>query len=102
MGNSCSFLPVLQSRAGVVVIAATNRPDHVDSALLRPGRFDRLLYVPRPDALARTAIFAVHTKATPLAADVDLNVSLYTLYVLLYSPMVFSWYFWYLLQLCQK
>ena len=63
-----------QSRAGVVVIAATNRPDLLDSALLRPGRFDRLLHVPRPDAAARAAIFAVHTKRTPLAADVDLQV----------------------------
>ncbi len=63
-----------QSRAGVVVIAATNRPDLVDPALLRPGRFDRLLHVPRPDAAARAAVLAVLTRRTPLAPDVDLQV----------------------------
>lgn len=63
-----------QARVGVVVIGATNRPDHVDMALLRPGRFDRLLYVPPPDADARQAILAVHTRHTPLAHDVSLQV----------------------------
>ena len=63
-----------QSRAGVVVIAATNRPDLVDPALLRPGRFDRLLHVPRPDAAARAAVLAVLTRRTPLAPGVDLQV----------------------------
>lgn len=63
-----------QARVGVVVVAATNRPDCVDSALLRPGRFDRLLYVPPPDSAARQAILAVHTRKTPLAVDVSLQV----------------------------
>ena len=57
----------------VVVIAATNRPDIVDPALLRPGRFDRVIYVPPPDKKARLEIFKVHTRKTPLAPDVDLE-----------------------------
>ncbi|ABN70219.1 AAA family ATPase, CDC48 subfamily [Staphylothermus marinus F1] len=57
----------------VVVIAATNRPDILDPALLRPGRFDRLIYVPPPDFKARIEIFKVHTKKMPLAPDVDLE-----------------------------
>ena len=57
----------------VVVIAATNRPDMVDPALLRPGRFDRMLYSPIPDRDARELIFKVHTKTMPLASEVDLN-----------------------------
>jgi transitional endoplasmic reticulum ATPase len=67
-----SRLFLLQPRLGVVVLAATNRPDKVDPALLRPGRFDRLLLVPPPDAAARQEILRVHTRNTPLAADVDL------------------------------
>ncbi|MET1159863.1 MAG: CDC48 family AAA ATPase [Thermoprotei archaeon] len=55
----------------VVVIAATNRPDILDPALLRPGRFDRLIYVPPPDFKARLEIFKVHTRKMPLADDVD-------------------------------
>ena len=62
----------MQARNGVVVLAATNRPDRLDSALLRPGRFDRLLFVPLPDAAGREAILRVHTRATPLDNDVDL------------------------------
>jgi transitional endoplasmic reticulum ATPase len=62
-----------QPRLGVVVLAATNRPDKVDPALLRPGRFDRLLLVPPPDAAARQEILKVHTRDTPLADDVDLS-----------------------------
>lgn len=62
-----------QARAGVVVLAATNRPDRVDAALLRPGRFDRLLHVPLPDAAGREAILRIHTRCTPLAANVDLS-----------------------------
>ena len=57
----------------VVVIGATNRPDIVDPALLRPGRFDRLIYVQPPDFKARIEIFKVHTKRMPLAPDVDLE-----------------------------
>src|SRR2546422_1277600 len=57
----------------VVIIAATNRPDIVDPALLRPGRFDRMLLVPPPDLEARKQIFRIHTKKTPLADDVKLD-----------------------------
>ena len=63
----------LQPRLGVVVLAATNRPDKVDLALLRPGRFDRLLFVPPPDVSAREEILKVHLKKTPLAQDVGLG-----------------------------
>ncbi|UNQ72689.1 CDC48 family AAA ATPase [Infirmifilum sp. NZ] len=62
----------LERLEGVVVIAATNRPDIIDPALLRPGRFDRLIYVPPPDEKARLEIFKVHTRRMPLAEDVDL------------------------------
>jgi transitional endoplasmic reticulum ATPase len=56
----------------IVVIAATNRPDMVDSAVLRPGRFDRLIYVSEPDEKSRLQIFKIYTKGMPLAKDVDL------------------------------
>jgi transitional endoplasmic reticulum ATPase len=56
----------LEDLKGVVVLAATNRPDMVDSALLRPGRFDRLLYIPTPDEHTRLEIFRIHTKDMPL------------------------------------
>jgi ATP-dependent 26S proteasome regulatory subunit len=59
----------------VVVLGATNRPDRVDPALLRPGRFDRLLHVPPPDAAGRAAVLAVHTRAMPIGPDVDLQVA---------------------------
>jgi len=58
---------------GVVIIAATNRPDMVDPALLRAGRFDRHIYIPPPDAETRRKIFEVHTRKMPLAEDVDLG-----------------------------
>ncbi|RLF18102.1 MAG: AAA family ATPase, partial [Thermoprotei archaeon] len=54
-------------------IGATNRPDILDPALLRPGRFDRLIYVPPPDYKARMDILRVHTRRVPLAEDVDLG-----------------------------
>jgi transitional endoplasmic reticulum ATPase len=57
----------------IVVIAATNRPDIVDPAVIRPGRFDRLVYVPEPDEKSRLQIFNLYTKNMPLAKDVDLN-----------------------------
>ena len=63
----------LEELRNVVIIAATNRPDIVDPALLRPGRFDRLLLVPPPDLEARKQIFRIHTKKTPLAEDVKLD-----------------------------
>ena len=63
----------LESLHNVVVIAATNRPDMLDSALLRPGRFDRLVKIGAPDLEARKQILKVHAKNKPLAADVDLD-----------------------------
>ncbi|HVN49076.1 MAG TPA: ATP-dependent zinc metalloprotease FtsH [Bacteroidota bacterium] len=59
---------------GVIIIAATNRPDVLDPALLRPGRFDRQIVVDRPDVKGREGIFKVHTKKIPLADDVRLDV----------------------------
>ena len=58
----------------VVIIAATNRPDIIDPAVLRPGRFDRLIYVPEPDEKARLEIFKLYTKDMPLETDVNLDV----------------------------
>ena len=63
-----------ESNAGVILIAATNRPDVLDPALLRPGRFDRRIVVNPPDVRGREGIFEVHTKEIPLASDVDLAV----------------------------
>ena len=59
---------------GVIIIAATNRPDVLDSALLRPGRFDRQIYVDLPDLVGREQILRVHAKKIPLSDDVNLNV----------------------------
>ncbi len=59
---------------GVIILAATNRPDVLDTALLRPGRFDRQIVVDRPDVRGREGILRVHTKNIPLADDVDLSV----------------------------
>ncbi len=63
----------LQSLHNVVVIAATNRPDMLDPALLRPGRFDRLVRIPTPDLEGRKQILRIHTAKKPLAGDVDLD-----------------------------
>ena len=63
----------LEELRGVVVIGATNRPDMLDPALLRPGRFDRLLLVSPPDKKGRLEIFKIHTKNMPLAKDVKLE-----------------------------
>ncbi|RJQ18130.1 AAA family ATPase [Candidatus Woesearchaeota archaeon] len=63
----------LEDLNDVVVVAATNRPDMVDSALLRPGRFDRIILTPVPDTKSREEIFKVHTKNMPLAKDVDVK-----------------------------
>ena len=57
----------------VLIVAATNRPDAIDEALLRPGRIDRIIYVPPPDVVARLQILRVHTRTSPLADDVDLE-----------------------------
>ncbi|HET7373995.1 MAG TPA: ATP-dependent zinc metalloprotease FtsH [Gemmatimonadaceae bacterium] len=61
------------SREGIIVLAATNQPDVLDKALLRPGRFDRRVVVNLPDRNGREAILKVHTRTVPLAPDVDLN-----------------------------
>jgi cell division protease FtsH len=61
------------SRQGVIVLAATNRPDVLDQALLRPGRFDRRVTVQPPDKIGREKILKVHTRGVPLATDVDLK-----------------------------
>jgi len=63
----------LEVLSNVIIIAATNRPDIIDPALLRPGRFDRLLYVPPPDKEARIQILNIHTSKKPLAEDVKLD-----------------------------
>lgn len=63
-----------EQNTGVIIIAATNRPDVLDPALLRPGRFDRLVVVDRPDVKGREGIFRVHTKNIPLAEDVKLDI----------------------------
>ena len=63
-----------ESNDGVILIAATNRPDVLDPALLRPGRFDRRIVVPIPDIRGREGILKVHTRKTPLNGDVDLSV----------------------------
>ncbi|MCK5003647.1 MAG: ATP-dependent zinc metalloprotease FtsH [Candidatus Aminicenantes bacterium] len=62
------------ANVGVIIIAATNRPDILDSALLRPGRFDRRILVSSPDVKGREEIFKVHTKNTPIAKDVNIKV----------------------------
>ncbi len=63
----------LEELRGVVVIAATNRPDIIDPALLRPGRFDKLLYVPPPDFEARKEILKIHLNKKPLAEDINID-----------------------------
>ena len=63
----------LEDLRDVIVIAATNRPDIIDPALLRPGRFDRLIYIPPPDKEARKEIFRIHTRKKPLADDVNID-----------------------------
>src|SRR5260221_395321 len=63
-----------EANEGIIIIAATNRPDVLDPALLRPGRFDRQIVVPNPDVLGREKILRVHMKKVPLAPDVDPKV----------------------------
>lgn len=63
-----------EENEGVIIVAATNRPDVLDPALLRPGRFDRQVEVPNPDVNGREQILKVHSEKVPLAADVDLGV----------------------------
>ncbi len=63
-----------ESNEGVIIVAATNRPDVLDPAILRPGRFDRRIVVNRPDVRGREAILAIHTRRVPLSPDVDLEI----------------------------
>ncbi|KAF9353075.1 hypothetical protein BGX26_009135 [Mortierella sp. AD094] len=63
----------VENAAGVLIVAATNRVDLIDKALLRPGRFDRVVYVPPPDLEARRQILSIYTRDIPLADDVDLD-----------------------------
>lgn len=63
-----------EGTTGIIVVAATNRPDILDSALLRPGRFDRQVVIDRPDVLGREQILTVHGRGKPLAKDVDIKV----------------------------
>jgi cell division protease FtsH len=63
-----------EANEGIILIAATNRPDVLDPALLRPGRFDRQVVVPNPDVTGRERILKVHVRKVPLAPDVDLKV----------------------------
>ncbi len=63
----------LQEMKNIIVLAATNRPDMIDPALLRPGRFDKIIEIPLPDETTRAAIFKVHTKRMPLGKDVNLE-----------------------------
>ena len=60
-----------EANEGVILVAATNRPDVLDPALLRPGRFDRQIVVPNPDVMGREKILKVHMRNVPLAPDVD-------------------------------
>ena len=63
----------IENSPGILVMGATNRPDMIDSALLRPGRFDKVVYVPPPNTVERFEILKIYTKGMPLADDVDLN-----------------------------
>jgi transitional endoplasmic reticulum ATPase len=63
----------IETLQGVVVIGATNRPDIIDNALVRSGRFDKMIYIPPPDRESRLKIFEVHTKSMPLSRDVNLE-----------------------------
>jgi transitional endoplasmic reticulum ATPase len=63
----------IESLTQVVIVAATNRPDKIDPALLRPGRLDSLIYVPLPDPNARREIFQIRTKNMPLQEDIDVE-----------------------------
>ncbi len=63
-----------EANEGIILIAATNRPDVLDPALLRPGRFDRQIVVPNPDVVGREKILRVHVRKVPLAPDVDLKI----------------------------
>lgn len=63
----------MNSKKNVFIIGATNRPDIIDSAILRPGRLDQLIYIPLPDEASRSAILKANLRKSPLAKDVDLG-----------------------------
>ncbi len=63
-----------ETNDGVIIVAATNRPDVLDPALLRPGRFDRIITILRPDVRGREGILAIHTKHTPIAPEVSISI----------------------------
>src|SRR5262249_58585546 len=63
-----------EANEGIILIAATNRPDVLDPALLRPGRFDRQVVVPNPDVVGREQILKVHVRKVPIAPDVNLKI----------------------------
>lgn len=79
----------VESADSVLVVGATNRPDMLDAALMRPGRFDQAVYVPPPDEAARNEILKIHTKQMPLAVDVDLLDIAKRVSVLLLSSIVY-------------
>ena len=62
-----------ETNEGIILIAATNRPDVLDPALLRPGRFDRHVVVPNPDIIGREKILKVHIRKVPISSDVDIR-----------------------------
>ena len=66
-----------EANEGVILIAATNRPDVLDPALLRPGRFDRQVVVPNPDILGREKILKVHMRNVPTAPNVDASINIW-------------------------
>jgi transitional endoplasmic reticulum ATPase len=73
IGQLLTELDGIEGRRGVIVVAATNRPELVDSAVLRSGRIDTLIELPMPDREARRAIFAIHLRNRPVAANVSLD-----------------------------
>jgi transitional endoplasmic reticulum ATPase len=73
MSQLLTELDGIEQLHGVIVLAATNRVDMIDPALLRPGRFDKIIFVPKPDKITRQKILEIYTKAKPLSNDVDLN-----------------------------
>lgn len=76
------------------MLAATNRPHAIDAALLRPGRFDALLFVPPPDAAGRLETLKIHTRSMPLGSDVDLQVRMLARLAALAHDVVHAAFCW--------